>query len=248
MPDLRHAFRQLLKSPGFTAVALVTLALGIGATTVTFSLVNAVLLRPFPVAHPGQLLALNESNPKRDSGSDLSISYTNFCDWRRDNRTLARVAVYEDSSYTIADAASAEEFDGALVSAEFFETLGVSPALGRGFTRAEESPTGVHVVVLSHDFWKNRFHSDPAALGQSLRLNGIPRTIIGVMPAGFRFPDNAALWVPIREQATADNRGSHDYDGVARLAPGATAAQARADLNAIAVRLAREHPATNADV
>ncbi len=248
MNDLRHTLRQLAKSPGFTTVALLTLALGIGATAVTFSLVNAVLLRPFPVAHPEQLLALNESNLKRKFSSDLSVSYPNFCDWRRDQRTLASLAIYEDSSYTIADGATAEQFDGAMASAEFFETLGVAPALGRGFSRAEESPTGGHVVVLSHEFWTNRFHADPAVLGQSIRLNGFPRTIVGVMPPGFRFPDNAALWVPLRDYATDENRGSHSYDGVARLAPGVTREQARADLNAIAARLAREHPATNADV
>lgn len=245
---MRHAFRQLAKSPGFTVTALLTLALGLGATTVTFSLVHAVMLRPFPVAQPEQLLALNESNVKRNFNSDLSISYTNFSDWRRDQRMLANLAVYEDAAYTLAADATAEHLDGAIVSAEFFSTLGVPPALGRGFTRDEESPTGAHVVVLSHELWTNRFHADPAALGQSLRLDGVPHTIVGVMPAGFRFPDNAALWTPIRDYATEENRGSHSYDGVARLAPGAAASPALADLNTIASRLAREHPATNADV
>jgi putative ABC transport system permease protein len=237
-----------MKTPGFTAVALLTLALGIGATSVTFSLVHAVLLRPFPVAHPEQLIALNEANVRRNFSSDLSISYTNFCDWRREQRTLASLAIYEDAAFTLADTSAAEHLDGAIVSAEYFETLGVPLALGRGFTRAEESPTGARVVVLSHDLWVNRFHSDPAILGQPLRLDGLPHTIVGVMSAGFRFPDNAALWTPIRDYATDENRGSHSYDGVARLAPGVTVEQSRSDLDAIAARLSREHPATNANV
>jgi predicted permease len=245
---MRLALRSLARTPGFTVVALVILALGIGATTVTFSFVHAVLLRPFPVAEPEQLIALTEANAHRRSPSDLTIAYPNFCDWRRDNRTLSSVAIYEYAAFTLADGASAERFDGASTSAEFFETLGVAPAIGRGFTRAEESPTGTRVVVISHEVWTTRFESDPAILGQSLRLDGVPHTIVGVMPAGFRFPDNAALWTPIRAHATDENRSSHSYDGVARLAPGVTAAQARADLNTIAQRLAQEHPATNAEV
>jgi len=248
LSDLKYALRSLRKTPGVTFVAVLTLALGLGATTVTFSLVNAVLLRPFPVAEPAHLLTLNEANLKRNFHSNLSISYTNFCDWRRDHRTLAGLALYEDAAYTLADGADAEHLDGAVITAEFFATLGRTPALGRGFTREEESPTGARVVVLSHDLWTNRFHADATAVGRSLRLDGVPHTIVGVMPAGFRFPDNAALWTPIRDYATDENRGAHSYDGVARLLPGVTREQAYSDLNAIASRLAREHPATNADV
>ena len=248
LPTLRLACRQLIKQPGFTTVALATLAIGIGATIVTFSLVQAVLLRPFPAAAPADLVALNETNTARTPSDDMSISYANFIDWRKDNRTLSAVTLYEDASHTLSAGAKAEHLDGAVTTAEFFDVLGVKPALGRAFRPDEESPGGSRVVVLSHDTWMERFQSDPAVLGRILRLDGVPHTVVGVMPAGFRFPDNAALWTPIRETVTDDLRGSHNYDGVARLKPGVTVEQARADLNVIAGRLARAHPDTNQNI
>jgi len=243
--DFRYALRQFAKSPGFTVVALLTLALGIGATTLTFSLVHAVLLRPFPAAEPARLVSLNETNIAQGFGTDLSVSYSNFVDWRRDNRTLAAIALFEDASYTLAGGATAEHLDGAIATAGFFEVFGAVPEIGRTFRPEEESPAGPHVVVLSHEMWQRRFHADPAVVGTTLRLNGEPHTIIGVMPPGFRFPENATLWTPIRLAATDDARGSHSYDGVGRLKPGVTLEQAQLDFTALADHLALAHPATN---
>src|SRR5471030_1126751 len=142
LPTLRLAFRHLSKQPGFTAIALATLAIGIGATILTFSLVQAVLLRPFPVAEPSRLIGLNESNKAGALSDDMSISYANFTDWRRDNRTLSAAALYEDASHTLSDGAKAEHLDGAVTTAELFDVLGVKPALGRAFRADEESPAG----------------------------------------------------------------------------------------------------------
>ncbi len=247
--DLKFALRQLGKQPGFTAIALLTLALGIGATTVTFSLVRAVLLRPFPVTEPERLVSLNQTNTARNFSSDMAVCYADFADWRRDNHTFASAALYEDASYTLAgDSGPAEHLDGGVATAEFFTVLGVPPELGRGFLAEEESPAGPRVVVLSHDLWTRLYHSDPAALGRILRVNSEPHTIIGVMPPGFRLPDNAALWTPLRIALTNDLRGAHSYDGVARLKPGITPEQARLDLDVIATRLERDFPATNTNV
>ncbi len=246
--DFKFALRQLVKSPGFTAVAVLTLALGIGATTVTFSVVHAVLLRPFPAAAPERLVALNETNTAQGFSTGMSISYPNFVDWRRDNRTLATAALYEDASYTLTGDAAAEHLDGAITTAGFFETMGIAPALGRTFLPEEESASGRRVTVLSHETWLRRFNADPGVLGRTLRLDGEPHTIVGVMPPGFRFPDNAVLWTPLRVALTEDGRGSHSYDGVARLREGISLEQARLNLNAIAAGLATAHPLSNSHI
>src|SRR5690349_13609136 len=140
LADFKSALRQLLKAPGFAVIALVMLALGIGATTVTFSLVHAVLLRPLPVPEPERLVALNEINPTQGFSRGMSLSYTNFLDWRRDNQTLSQITAFEDASYTVANEnAAAETLDGTKVTAGFFETLGVAPILGRTIQATEES-------------------------------------------------------------------------------------------------------------
>ncbi len=247
MHDLRHALRQLVKSRGFTATALLMLAIGIGATTVTFSLVNAVLLRPFPAVQPERLVALNETNEAQGFGAGMSISYANFVDWRRDNRTLENPALYEEMGYTLAGDGPAEHVDGAHATAGFFEAFGATPEIGRTFRIEEESLSGPRVVVLSHERWVRQYHGDPAVLGRTLRLNGFPYTIIGVMPAGFRYPGNAALWTTLQGSTSDDERGSRSYDGIARLKSGVTLEQARLDLAAIAANIARAHPISNAN-
>ncbi|HET7537955.1 MAG TPA: ABC transporter permease [Candidatus Didemnitutus sp.] len=208
MNSLKFAFRQLAKSPGFTLVALVTLALGIGAATLTFSMVNAVLLRPFPAVEPEQLVALNEINSGRPFSTRLTNSYSNFVDWRHDNRTLSHLALYRAAGFALTDGAAAEHVNGASVTAGFFETFGIQPMLGRGFSDVEETAAGPHVVVLSHALWMRSFGSDPAAIGRTLKLDAESYTIIGVMPPEFRFPDDAALWRPVHLTATDALRGA----------------------------------------
>ncbi len=237
----------LRKSPGFTVVAAAMLALGIGTATVTFSLVNAVLLRPFPAVRPQQLVALNEINPSRGFSAGDSISYANFIDWRRDNRTLTGAALYRGAGYALeGDGAIAEHVDAGEVTAGYFEVFGVAPILGRTFTAEEESPHGPRAVVLSADLWQRRFGRDRSVVGRVLRLDGETYTIVGVMPADFRFPDRSALWTPVRLEATDELRGTRSYEGVARLNPGVSIRQASTDLNAIAARLAKSFPAPDA--
>lgn len=246
MQDLRFALRQLAKSRSFTATALLLLGLGIGAATITFSLVDAVLLRPFPAAEPERLVALNEYNEAQNSGRLMSISYVNFVDWRRENHTLERVALYEEQGDTIATGDASAHVDGGVATAGFFELMGVAPELGRTFRPEEESPSSSDVVVLSHEMWMRRYHGSPSVLGQTIRLNGAAHVIIGVMPEGFRFPENVQLWTPIRSELSEDLRGVRTYKGIARLKPGFTIDQARLDLAGVAANLARAHPATNA--
>ncbi|HVU24024.1 MAG TPA: ABC transporter permease [Opitutus sp.] len=243
---MKLALRHLAKSPGFTALVVLTLALGIGATVLTFSLVDALLLRPFPAVAPERLVALHEVSASGAFSAGVAISYSNFADWRRDNHTLAAAALYENAGYAVADGAASEHVSGANVTAGFFATFGIAPALGRGFTPLEESAAGPRVVVLSHDLWQRRYAADPAALGRTIRLDSEAYTIVGVMPPGFRYPGNAALWTPVHVTASADDRGTRSYDGVARLKPGVSVAQARADLNVVADRLAAAYPLTNA--
>jgi putative ABC transport system permease protein len=249
MSDLKLAFRQLIKAPGFTVTALLMLALGIGVTTVTFSFVHAMVLRALPVVEPDRLIAIDEMNIAQGFTRGMSMSYVDFVDWRRDNQTLAVVALFEDATYTLAsDQGEAEAVNGGLVTAGFFESSGVAPILGRTFRPEEESVNGPHVVVLSHRLWVSRFNADPAILNRTVRINGEVYGIIGVMPEDFRFPDNAQLWTPIALPVSESMRGNHSFSGVARLKPGVTVEQARLDLNAIAARLAADHPASNANV
>ncbi len=245
MQNVKFAFRQLLKQPGFTLVALVTLALGIGATTLTFSMVNAVLLRPFPAIEPERLISLQEINSARGYTAGLNSSYANFVDWRRDNRTLSSLALYQSAGYALTDNATVEPVDAGNVTAGFFETFGIKPALGRSFSDVEETAAGPRVVVLSHQLWARLFASDPSAVGRTLKLDAETYTIIGVMPPEFRFPDSAALWTPLHITATDILRGTRSYEGVARLKPGVSLEQANADLNVIADRLAKAYPSTN---
>lgn len=246
MNDLRLALRLLAKSRGFTAIAIVTLALGIGATTLTFSMVNAVLLRPFPALEPQRLVALFEVNARRAFSAGLAISYANFVDWRRDNQTLSDSALYQSAGYALNDNDNSEHVDGANTTAGFFEVFGIRPTLGRSFSAEEESSGGPRVVVLSHSLWTRRFSSDPGVLGRTIRLDAETYTVIGVMPPQFRFPDNAALWTPIRLAVTDELRGTRSFQGVGRLKPGVTLKQASLDLNLIADRLAAAHPTSNA--
>jgi putative ABC transport system permease protein len=209
-------------------------------------MVNAVLLRPFPAAEPGRLVALNEINTARGYNSGNANSYANFVDWRRDNQTLSNLALYQSAGYALTDDAAAEHVDAANVTVGFFETFGIRPVIGRTFSDVEETAAGERVVVLSHQLWARLFASDPAVLGRTLKLDAESYTVIGVMPPEFRFPDQAGLWTPLHLTATDELRGTRSYDGVARLKPGVTLAQASADLGVIADRLAKNFPGTNA--
>ncbi|HEX8898521.1 MAG TPA: ABC transporter permease [Chthoniobacterales bacterium] len=258
--DLRYGVRQLIKHPAFTIIAIATLALGIGANTAIFSVVNAVLLKPLPFPDPDQLIAFGMSDTRQKGQTDLnSLSYPDFFDFRDQNRTLASSAVYRDRAFALTSEEGATSVHGAKVSAEFFDVLGIKPKIGRAFVRDDErggGGTGGFKVIISDDFWKKHFGADPNVIGRTITLDRRSHTVIGVMPAGFQFPiqnDPIDFYVTIAEDAAnpdgskpqTENRGSHSLQAVARLKLGATVAQANSDLSTIAEALAKQYPESN---
>src|SRR6267154_527479 len=230
--DFRLALRALAKNKGFTAVALLTLALGMGATTSIFSVVNAVLLKPLPFAQPERLIKLEERHP---DWASPEFTYANFADVAKSTRTLEKLAAYRSWLFTLGGDAEPENVDGYRVSAEFFNVLEVSPQLGRTFLPEENRPGSLAAAVLSNGLWKRRFGSDPNILGKTCKINGSATRIIGVMPASFRFPDDAALWMPLGLDPTLlPNRRAHLYTVVGRVKPEATLAEARAETQSLA--------------
>jgi predicted permease len=247
--DLRYALRMLLKSPGFTAIAVLTLALGIGANTTLFSVVNGVLLNPLPYAQPGQLVAIHEKNAGIDRAP---ISYPNFLDWERASQTFASMAIYHHEDYNLTGSVQPERLNGLMVSAGFFPTLGVQPILGRTFTRDDDHAGAAPVVVLSGGFWKRRFAASPAIIGQSINLRGTAYQVIGVLPPGFAFYGvDRDIYTPIgqwTDPSFLDRRVDMSAHGVGRLKPGVTLAQARSDMDSIAHSLALNYPEADKDV
>jgi putative ABC transport system permease protein len=235
----------LLKQPGFTLVAVLTLALGIGANTAVFSIVDAALLRPFPYHAPERLVALQE---RVSEGGGFSPSYPNFVDWRAQNKVFASMAaVRTDESFNLTGEGEPERLQGRLVSAEFLSTLGVRPAAGRDFLAEEDRPGATPVAILSHGFWRRRFGGDPDILGRRLTLNNQSYTVVGVTPAGFHFGMKADVTVPIGLQAErfSARGGDPGADVVARLKEGASQRQAETELNLIAERLEQQYPGSN---
>ena len=243
--DVRYALRGLWHSKGFALTAILCLACGIGLNTTIFSIVDGVLLKPFPFRDPDRLMVLGERNPKSDSQAGLS--YPGLLDWRAASTTLSSIEVTSGRSVNLSDdgAADTERIVGAAISWNLFPDLGVSPIVGRHFTEADDRPGAGRVVLLSHDLWTIRYHADPQIVGRTVHVDGTLHTIIGVMPPGFRFPNNMRLWMPVAPLAHDAPRNVRNLFAFGRLKPGVTAAQATDELTAIAARLAREYPATN---
>ncbi|HEX5736619.1 MAG TPA: ABC transporter permease [Blastocatellia bacterium] len=249
--DLRYAIRMLAKRPGFTVIAVLTLAIGIGATTAIFSVVNAVLLRPLDYKEPDRLLTVWENHEAREGPKNEWTSPPNFGDWRDQNNVLEGLAALQGWGPTLTGGAEPEMLNGAAVSHDMFQVLGVEPAMGRSF-RAEEDRAGAErVVILGHGVWKRRFGGDEAILTRPITLNGEAYTVVGVMPEGFRFPiiSNAEAFVPLMQivNSTCD-RGCYTLRTIGRLKQGITVEQARADMGALAAGLAEKHPDVNIDV
>src|SRR5215813_2057753 len=243
--DLRYGARMLLKQPGFTLIAVLTLSLGIGANTAIFSIVNAVLLRPFPYKEPERLVILRE---RVSVGGGFSPSYPNFVDWRAQNTVFDAIsAVRQNESFNLTGAGEPERAPGRLVSAEFFSTLGIEPLLGRDFLAEEDSPGATPAAILSYGFWRRRFGNDPGIIGKQLTLNNQSFTVIGVTPANFQFGEEADITVPIGLSAERFRLRGRDpgVDVVARLKPGVSRRQAETELNMIAARLEQQYPETN---
>ncbi len=244
--DLRYGARMLLKNPGFTLIAVITLALGIGANTAIFSVVNAVLLRPLPYEQADRLVLLAENG---ENFGEMSVAYPNFLDWRAQQTVFETMGVYNRGSYNLTGSGEPEQVRGANASADLLLALRVRPALGRLYTSDEDKPGAVPVVVLSHGLWQRRFGGDANVINQAITLNERSYTVIGVTPPGFLFPSRIEMWMPVGQLAGADNMQKRDNHpglyGVARLKPGVTIEQARAEMQTIAARLAGAYPASN---
>ncbi|HKC88883.1 MAG TPA: ABC transporter permease, partial [Blastocatellia bacterium] len=247
--DLRYGARMLLKAPNYTLIAVITLALGIGANTAIFSVVNRVLLFRLPYKDAGRLAMVWGANPQQGLDIDM-VSPADLADWRAQNTVFEDLAATDDAPYNLTGMGEPESLFGYSLAANFFQVAGLRPALGRTFTPEEDRAGAPGVVILSHRLWQRRFASDPNTVGRGITLNGAPYTIIGVMPSGFQFPQRSELWTPLRLNSLsanqANNRNFRYLRVMGRLKPGVTLEQAQMEMSRIARRLAEQHPDTNA--
>jgi predicted permease len=246
--DLRYAARLLRKSPGFVATAVLTLALGIGANTTLFSVVNGVLLNPLPYPQSEQLVAVYAKTPGFDQAP---VVYLNFLDWQRDTQTLSSMAIYRNQNYNVTGTTDAERLAGYMISASFFPTLGVRPILGRTFRPDDDQVGAAPVVILGGGLWRRKFGSSPDVIGKLLTLNGAAYLVVGVIPPGFTFYGNDRdIYTPIgqwNDPSFRDRRISVSAHVVGRLKPGVTLPRAKADMDVVARNLAAAFPAADKD-
>ena len=247
--DLRYGVRMLLKHPGFTTIAVITLALGIGANTAIFSVVNAVLLRPLPYQEPERLIRLWESNPGR-GWPEFSASALNFEDWRKQQTVCEQLAAYEFATFNLTGGGEPERVAALGVTANLFPTLGTPPALGRNFLPEEERAGRHRVAILSDGLWRRRFGADPQLIGRQVQLSGENYTVVGVMPPRFRLTPGTELWTPLMlDPALAPwhaNRSHHNIHVIGRLKPGVSLLQAQAAFDVVARQLEQQYPKSNA--
>ena len=245
--DLRYGLRMLRKNPGFTAIAVLTLALGIGANTALFSVINGVLLNPLPFAQADQLVTLSESKPNFEYGS---ISYPNFRDWQKENRTLSSVAAFRSYAFSLTGAGEAQQVKGEFVSSDTFPMLGVKPLIGRTFVSGEDEIGAAPIAMLAEGLWRRKFGAKEDILGKAINLDGKSYVVVGVIPASFHisvpsFPDNQEVFVPLGQwnnpllNQRSAGLGIH---GMGRLKPGVTIQQAQADMNGVTSSLAAAYP------
>jgi len=254
--DIRYALRVLGRNPGFAAIAVLTLALGIGANTAIFSVFNTVLLHPLPYPDPGRLVAIEEVVPKfARFGPSLPVTAWHFREWRKQSRTLQQFALLGGAGYTLTGGGDPLRLSGSRVSASLFPMLGIQAQLGRTFREDEDQPGHDHVVDISDSLWTRRFHRDPAVVGSKILLNGQPFEVVGVLPAGARVPSEGDVTAMFRDRVGADFwkpfaiadddlaiMAEFDYGCIARLKPGISRAQATADLDAIENGIVKDLP------
>ena len=256
LQDIRYTIRTCLRSPGFTLLTVATMAIGIGANTAIFSVVDAVILRPLPYPDPDALVIVSQMN--RQTRQDFGdATPANFLDWRERNRSFAGMAALRDQSYVLASGSRPERVSGGLVNANFFAVLGVKPVLGRSFDARDEGPGAARVAILGDRLWRSRFGGRADAIGQMIRLNDEPHEVVGVMPAGVDYPDRAALWTPAHWRVPDDpllpaedpsSQRGHGYLWVlARLKPSVTRLEALADMDRVSRDLERDYPDSNQD-
>ena len=238
--DLRYGARIMLKQPAFTLVAVITLALGIGANTAIFSLVNSILLRPLPFREPDRIVRMLQASPKLGLNS-WGVSQADFAAYREQNRSFETIALYNSSETNLTGVGEPERLPITVATADFFKVLGVSPLLGRTFVEGEDAPGKNLVCVISYRFWQRRFGGDPNILGKTLSLNNTPTQIVGVMPAEFKMPRlEIELWTPLAHDPKRMN--PYFYSVIARLKPGVQVAQAQTDTTAVLQEFGRQHP------
>ena len=253
LQDLRYAIRMMMNNRAFSVVAVLVLALGIGANSVIFSVVNAVLLRSSPYPDSGRIMMVFESNIQRRTRE--AVAAGNFLDWRDQNHVFENLATYREETFNLTGADRPERAWGVITTSGLFPVLGVKPILGRVFAPDEESLGSSRVAVISQSLWERRFASDPNVPGQKLTANSEPLTIVGVMPRGFDFPGQSDLWIPPRQVVPetvlkptvnmSANRDSHYLSAIGRLKPGVTLQQARTDMDAVALRMEEQNPNQN---
>jgi len=244
--DIRYGFRMLARKPAFTVLAILTLALGIGANTAIFSVVDAVLLRPLPFRNADRLVQLFETE---SAPGNFPMTGQDYLDWRAQNRTFQDMAVYSyQTSYNVSATGEPERAQVVEAQANFFDMLGVQPLRGRAFLNGEDQVGRNHVAVLSYAFWQRNFGGQVSAINSTVNMNGEPYTVVGVMPAWYRTPGAADLWVPIDTTPKGlGSRGTHHLRAIGRIKPGVTLEQARADLRGVAAALAKQFPDSNGD-
>ncbi len=242
----RLAFRTLLKAPAFATVTVLALALGIGASTTTFSAINALLLKPWPyMKDQDRVVFVSEYFPKL-SKEPNGVAYPDYLDYKRDaTKTIEGLGISSPATMILADGEKPDRYLGAFVSADAFTILGVQPILGRTFRTDEDQANAAPVAILGYGVWKTHFASDPGVVGRVVNINGKPATIIGVMPDGWRFPEKSDLWMPLITTEQQNPRGNFNYDCFARMKPGTSLEQVRAELEGIATRIAADHPESN---
>ena len=247
LQDMGYGARTLMKKPGFTLIAVITLAAGIAANTTIFSLADALILRPFNFPHQERLVMVWERDSLAGRFDHGSVAPGNFNDWREQSQSFERLVAILVRSFDLTGAHQPERFDGYVVSAGFFDALGVKAALGRTFMPGEDEPGRDQVVVLKHSLWERRFGADPSIVGRTLTLNAKTFTVIGVMPPDFNFPFNGAeMWAPLAfDDKTKQGRGGHHLRTMGLLKPGVSVAQANADLDAISRRAESLFPESN---
>jgi putative ABC transport system permease protein len=248
--DIRYGVRTLTARPGFTVAAVLALALGIGANSAIFSVVNGVLLRALPYEEPNQLMVV-QSTKRQDARRAGSASYLDVVDWKNQNQVFDDMAAFHSSGYTLTGMGEPVRISGARASASFFSLLGAGPFLGRAFLPEEDMPKGERVVIISHGLWQRLFGSDPNIIGRATTLNGLGHTVVGVLPAGFKFPievEQAEIWSPLAlDGQILEQRGAHYLKVIARLKPEVTLEAAQAEMSAIASRLEQQYPEDNTD-
>jgi len=246
--DARFALRTLRKNPGFTFAAVFALALGIGANSAMFSVIDGVLLQPLPFPNSDRIVNVWETNMKRNL-LRFPVAPANYTDWRAQNQVFTTIGAYAPATFNLASTeGEPERYLGAITDHDFFDVLQVSPILGRIFTAEEDAPGRDGVIVLSYSFWRSRFGGDPKIIGQSLTFDGKPRTVIGIMPEGFQYPPQSTMWAPLGfDNAMRTRRDLHRVRVIARLKDGVSLERARAAFQTIGSRLADQYPEFNRD-